>query len=64
MEITLETKIFDALKNSENVRSVFKKYNLICSECKGSKQDSIHKAIINNGLNEEVFLKELNEAAK
>ena len=64
MKITAETKISEALKMSEKVRNIFDRYNLLCKSCKGSKQDSIHKAVINNGLDEAEFLKELNEAVQ
>lgn len=62
MQITLQTKVLDALKMSKEVKKIFNKYELSCPECKGISQDTIQKVIINNGLDSKKFLNDLNGA--
>jgi hybrid cluster-associated redox disulfide protein len=64
MKIQADTKITDALKLSDGVIGVFRKYGLDCPTCKGAAQDSIEKAAINNGLDTAQLVKELNESIK
>ena len=61
MKFNETTSIFEVLKKSKNTLKVFTKYNLDCPGCKGSSQDTIRNVAINNGLDLDVFIKELND---
>lgn len=64
MAITEKMTVIQVLKNSQNTKNVFKKYNLYCTGCRGNTEDTIEKVAINNGLDVASFVKELNKAAE
>ncbi len=64
MKITDNSTVEEAIKKSNGVFDVFKKYNLYCPVCKGSRQDTIRVVAVNNGLPLDALLQELNETIK
>jgi len=64
MKINENTKIKEIISGNSTVAGVFKKHNLDCLACRGLEQDTVKQVAVNNGLDLNVFLKELNEALK
>lgn len=64
MQITRMTTVVEALKISDSVKEILKKYDLECAACKGAGQDSVERVAVNNGLDPDAFVKELNAAVK
>ena len=60
MKITKNTRAVDALKLSNNVIKIFRKYNLYCPGCKGLGEETIEKIAVCNGMDVKEFLDELN----
>jgi hypothetical protein len=62
MKITKATRALDALKMSDGVMKIFKKYGLYCPSCKGIGEDTVEKIAICNGMDVKAFISELNSA--
>jgi hypothetical protein len=62
MKITKSTKVPDAIKLSDSILQIFKKYDLYCPRCKGVGEDTIEKVAICNGMDVQIFVDELNSA--
>lgn len=59
-KITKATRALDALKMSNEIMKIFKKYGLYCPQCKGIGEDTIEKIAMCNGMDVKEFVNELN----
>lgn len=64
MNITKDMKIADVLKKYPSSRKVFAKHIPACVKCGGASAESIQRGAEMHGIDPDMFVEELNRAAK